>query len=46
MNTDLRFEMWLALMMVSYAASRRFTELTGMTLDEWDEQNYARIMSS
>jgi hypothetical protein len=46
MDTRMRFEMWLALLMVSVAAERRFIELTGMTLAEWDERNYARIMSA
>jgi hypothetical protein len=38
-------ETWLALLIVTRAAQRCFTEITGMTLDEWDEQNYQRVMS-
>ena len=38
--------MWLALLIVQRALAERFRELTGMTLDEWDERNYQRIMAS
>jgi hypothetical protein len=38
--------MWLALLIISRAAERYFIELTGMTLAEWDERNYQRVMSS
>jgi len=45
MPTRMRPEMWLALLVISRAAERRFIELTGMTLAEWDERNYQRIMA-
>jgi hypothetical protein len=40
-----RPEVWLAFLVVARMAERRFIELTGMTLAEWDERNYQRIMS-
>ena len=44
MPTLLRPEMWLALTIISRQLEKRFIELTGMTLAEWDERNYMRIM--
>ena len=39
-------DMWLAILIVQRALSERFRQVTGMTLDEWDEMNYQRIMAS
>jgi len=41
----MRPEMLLALIIIGRALNQRFTELTGMTLAEWDELNCQRIMS-
>jgi hypothetical protein len=45
MPTREMLEMWLAVIVASFVAKRHFEELTGMTLDEWDELNYQRVMS-
>lgn len=44
MPPNIRPEMMLALIIVGRALRQQFEALTGMSLDEWDEQNHARIM--
>jgi hypothetical protein len=46
MNPDLDLAAALWLMIIGQALAARFRVVTGMTLDEWDELNYQRIMSS
>ena len=46
MNQDHATETWMKLMLVSIWYSQVFEKITGMTLDEWDERNYQRIMNA
>ena len=46
MPTRVSFEAWFALLVASWFARKHFEQLTGMTLDEWDELNYQRVLAA
>ncbi len=44
-GSRLSLEMTLAILVIKHQLEQRFQQLTGMSLDEWDELNYRRVMA-